>query len=259
MSTSADDSDSRQAREQWYAVGGKRLRFAARVFDQERFLQDGLQTGHAVWPCARLLVEYLSAQPAALLQRHCVELGCGMGICGLAAAALGCPRVSLCDGDATVLEHTQVAIAENASSLLGCGIDTAVVRWGDVANDEAVARMFSPVGLVLASDVLYGVKPDQAVITAPLLDARIAHLFALVDRLMDASTLFLLSFENRGDVAFADVLASAAHFGWRHEVVSVQDLFDNETGSSMTDLWMRCVVRLQRLPAAVVYADRARD
>jgi hypothetical protein len=71
----AEGSDVRRIREQWYDVGGKRLRFAARAFDQEQFLQDGLQTGRAVWPCARLLVEYLSVQPAALLQRTALNWG----------------------------------------------------------------------------------------------------------------------------------------------------------------------------------------
>jgi hypothetical protein len=175
-----------------------------------------------------------------------------MGICGAAAAALGCPRVSLCDGDASVLEHTRSAVAENALSVAGCVIDTVVVCWGDADHDEVTGRTFGPVGLVLASDVLYGVRPALAALAAPLLDARVVHLFSLVDRLMDADTVFLLSFENRGDVVFADVLACAAHFRWSHQVVSVQDLFDNETGSSMTDLWMRCVVRLQRLPATLV-------
>jgi len=226
-------------------VGGKQLRLVSRPFDQESFLRDGYQTGHAVWPVSQCLIDYLAWQGGATaFDTHCVELGCGLGLVGMAAASLGW-NVTCCDGDDSVLEQAIITIAENG---LTATMNTHSLRWGDagsVTAGHALLGAAGPIGLILASDVLYGPRKPPAA-EAPLLDSRIFHLFQLVDAMMGLETIFLLGYENRGEASLGDIETAASHFLWSHEVVSVQDLFDNDTGTILTFAWARCVLRMQR-------------
>ena len=56
-------------------------------------------TGWRAWPCALLLACWLAAheEELGLAERSVLELGCGLGLPGLAAAALGARRVALTD------------------------------------------------------------------------------------------------------------------------------------------------------------------
>ena len=62
----------------------------------------GHATGAAQWPAGTLLCDYLSAALGAdgLRGARVVELGCGLGMCGIVAAALAGPSgsVLLTDG-----------------------------------------------------------------------------------------------------------------------------------------------------------------
>jgi hypothetical protein len=66
------------------------------------FVKAGHATGAAQWPAGVLLCDYLRTAlgGAALAGRRVAELGCGLGMCGLVAAALAGPTgsVLLTDG-----------------------------------------------------------------------------------------------------------------------------------------------------------------
>ncbi len=160
-------------------------------------------------------------------------------------------HVTLTDGDVAVLDQARAAVALNG--LNPSSIDTLLLRWGEDETESlaaacahmACSKECEGVGrVVIASDALYGVRvpPDAS---APDLDARVFHLFALVDKLAKGQhTEFLLSFENRGDVTLDEVLAVAKHFHWNKvNVVLAQDLFDN-CHDYLTDFWARCVIHM---------------
>lgn len=72
-------------------------------------------TGHTLWPGSYCLIDWLQAQPAAGLQ-GCVmlELGAGIGLAGLAAAALG-SHVLLTDLPAVVAGSLRSNIQRNGT------------------------------------------------------------------------------------------------------------------------------------------------
>ena len=109
--------------------------------------------------------------------RLCVELGCGLGVCGLAAASLGA-RVILTDGDDDILKHARAAAISNDLDINN--IDHhSILRWGgdEDAIDGAIAAqtivqeeinrinsntegISGSIDYILATDVLYGpLKP----------------------------------------------------------------------------------------------------
>lgn len=104
----------------------------------------GLATGHAVWPCGMLLCDWLVEQAdlGCMDMSSILELGCGLGLAGLVAAAL-CPngRCVLTDGDEAVTLACQKSIDANASALKSTArVSARVLWWGDDATMGEMLR-----------------------------------------------------------------------------------------------------------------------
>jgi len=108
------------------------------AFAQEEFLPYWAE----LWPSAVALARVVARRP--LTGRRVLELGCGLGLPALAAAAAG-GRVLATDWAADAVAMTARNAAHN-----GLPVETAVFRW-----DADPAPLGPPWPLVLASDVLY--------------------------------------------------------------------------------------------------------
>ena len=141
-------------REQTVRVGETELsllrpRDPEALLDEEAFARDEFLPYWAeLWPAGLALA---AALPAHLAGVRVIELGCGLGIPSLVAAARGA-RVTAVDwaADAIALLHTNAAAN-------GLAVDARVRDWRDVDGDYDLA---------LAADVLYEERN-----VAPLADA----------------------------------------------------------------------------------------
>lgn len=97
-----------------------------------------------LWPAARMLAKWIVRQtwPAGL---HALEVGCGLGLPGIAALAMGL-RVTFSDYDATAVKFAQANARLNGFT----ACDTLQIDWRDPPRD----RQFP---IVLASDLIYEV------------------------------------------------------------------------------------------------------
>jgi hypothetical protein len=300
---------------------------------QNEFLESGRQTGHAIWSASQLLIDYIHSHSADLVKdRAVLEIGCGLGVCGSAAAALGASHVTLTDGDPDILAKVRhCAIANklwlstdtevNESTSVDCHTRMLIdeLRWGEAASEQHARKLVAaqPLDLFLASEVLYGFpdtadelceqdavpaelaarfqhsqtssssssskslsslssSSDCSIFTHPesastsptaetseptsdSLDVRIVRLFRLADCLMGPTTVFLLAFENRGEVSLEDIYRTADAFGFSCKIPDepqdecCQDIFTNRT-HELTDLWKQCLLRLERLPVPEIVA-----
>ena len=101
--------------------------------------------GAKLWPAALAIAEHLAALPASALQDLSVlELGCGNGLCSMAAAARGASRVVASDLSADALQLTREAVARQKLS-----VDTLQLDLGDRSTP------LPPADLVIAADLLY--------------------------------------------------------------------------------------------------------
>lgn len=67
-------------------------------------------TGMTVWAGAELLAEYLLQNRQLVKKKKCLEIGAGLGLCGIIAFHLGAYTVCLSDGDITVLDNLRFNI-----------------------------------------------------------------------------------------------------------------------------------------------------
>lgn len=95
----------------------------------------------SLWPGAQYLALWL--RPEDVKGRSVLEVGCGIGLCGLVAATLGARTATLVDREPLALH-----MAMSTAALNGLEVNA---RVADVASLEGI----EDVDLVLASDVLY--------------------------------------------------------------------------------------------------------
>ncbi|KAL4422571.1 hypothetical protein ABPG75_008768 [Micractinium tetrahymenae] len=117
--------------------------------------------GLDIWPASIALCRYLAAHPQLTEGLDVLELGAGMGLVGLAAAALGARSVLLTDYEPEVLAH----LASNASlNGLQQRCSCAQIDWRAPSQGLATGQRGSW-RLVLAADVLYA-----SVVVQPFID-----------------------------------------------------------------------------------------
>jgi predicted nicotinamide N-methyase len=188
-----------------------------RLYGWKRELGQQLDsTGLTMWRAGEDLGRYLWEKRTTLfgggqqemLQkhggRHVLELGCGLGLCGLLASQLN-PKgvVVLTDGDELTMEKLAVNVEENTVRN-GCAVTARTLLWGD--HRELVIEFPDLFDLVLAADVIY----EEAAIV-PLLQTVVATLKE------GPESLFLLSFARR-NVSVEKVLKAAREMGLVCEV-----------------------------------------
>jgi len=140
-----------------------------------------------LWPSALALARVIARRP--LTGRRTIELGCGLGLPAIAAAAAGA-RVLATDWSPDAVAMTARNAARN-----GVALATRLFRW-----DEPPEPLGAPWPLVLASDVLYEAR-------------NVAPLLALLPRLTAAGGEVWLA--DPGRAPAAGFLAAAAAARWR--------------------------------------------
>ena len=119
-----------------------------------------------------VLAALLCALPAELLQpARVIDIGCGCGLAGLTAAALGAAHTTLTD-QVTFMAERNLDANFSAAERRG-RIDVRALEWGDA---EAIAAAGPPFDLLVASDIIYVAAQHRNLArTIAALSGRVAH------------------------------------------------------------------------------------
>jgi predicted nicotinamide N-methyase len=126
-------------------------------------------TGLTVWLAARQLAEYLWQVRASLAGQRIVELGSGLGLCGLLCSKLcgASGSVVLTDGGEEFTPAAQTVLQQQVQRNSSTGTAPCTVQvltWGE--HEQFIEQHSTiPFNLVIAADVLY-----EAEAVAPFLD-----------------------------------------------------------------------------------------
>jgi len=159
-------------------------------------------TGLTLWRASNILYDYLLNHSGQMIQEKSVlELGAGLGICGILAHKLGASCVVLTDGDTKTLNALRQNVALNChSDPTSSTILCKQLRWGRHLSEFASSFCVPKFQLILGSDVVYA--QDQ-----------LEPLFTTIVALLDPNGTFLLAFTRR-NVSIDCVLDCATSFGF---------------------------------------------
>jgi predicted nicotinamide N-methyase len=194
----------------------------------------GLQcTGHAQWSAGTLLAEFILENRDEILGKTLVELGCGLGLCGLTAAVVmgdSCSSIVMTDGDQKSLGFAQQNGIRNATLFVSSPLFSRLL-WG---SREAVASVKELIqgkdfDVVLGGDLIYEAA------------AKSKLLFFTASLLLRSGGVFFLGFARR-EVQIETVLedAKASGFTWSVAQDFIVDIFGNRV-CDLTDFWQSAV------------------
>ncbi|CAM9451428.1 unnamed protein product [Choristocarpus tenellus] len=161
--------------------------------------------GHTIWGCAPLLSSYL-VKSGVTTGKRVLELGSGMGVCGLIAHRVGASEVVLTDGDQSLLSHLHENIMVNIGfygeekSEEGCRpAHSCHLRWGN--NKDAIQLMeeLGPFDVVLGSDLIYPEAVKKTEVLA-LMGTKVRDFFSTAAASLRAGGILLVTHELRPPV-----------------------------------------------------------
>lgn len=178
-------------------------------------------TGLTLWRASEYLCDYLAENPRRLLRRRRIlELGAGLGLCGLLAHHLAPDDCDVCitDGDTDALSHLRDNVERNRRS---SHVEARQLLWGRdttarflerqrQAKNSQIPPQEYHYDVLLASDIVYA-----AVIVQPLWET----VAMLLQRTADA--VFIMAYAQRDvPVTIQDVLEAADQAGFDHQLVA---------------------------------------
>jgi hypothetical protein len=210
-------------------------------------------TGYTVWFGAHNLVDYAAAHLDDFKHVNVLELGSGVGLCGIAVAALiresggssssitsssnSPPSMVLTDGERELLPILRQNCIDN-----GISASCEHLWWGDFEATQALLLRY-PEGFaqILGADLIY--SPSQQ---------SVASLMGTVTQLLarNFEARFCMAVTRR-NFGIEEILEIAAKFGltWELDEDTIYDIFDNNN-AEQTVFWRDSIYVFRRDPAA---------
>mmetsp|Transcript_13564 Transcript_13564/g.29459 ORF Transcript_13564/g.29459 Transcript_13564/m.29459 type:complete len:243 (+) Transcript_13564:162-890(+) len=179
-----------------------RIRLKGRKAEDGQILKS---TGLTVWRASSLLCDFLYENANIVKNKSVLELGAGVGLCGILAQKIGASTVILTDGDTDTLSQMRSNVARNIDAKQKSrNITCQQLIWGRKLDE--FYRQWAPndrgFDVVMGSDIVY-------------IEDMVEQLFETVSRLLstESSSVFLLSFARR-NVSIDLVLSCAEKYGF---------------------------------------------
>lgn len=167
-------------------------------------------TGLTIWKAAHFLCEYMVEHSDEIRNKSVLELGAGLGLCGILAHQLEAEMVYLTDGDTAALHQLRANIASNcphASQGDGAVVICHQLLWGHERAIQFRTLQKRSFAVIVASDILY-----SPVIIEPLWET--------IAALLQPGGAFWLAFaKRRVPVSIEEVLSAADRAGFRGECI----------------------------------------
>jgi predicted nicotinamide N-methyase len=213
-----EEEEERQLEQNEFSFGGHPLcifSYKESVSAERGLALPSKSTGTKLWPAATVLSTFLANRLPTLHQPTLLELGAGLGLCGLLAGAF-CSKVVLTDKDEQVLRLLQLNISTNYPEAKH--IECAHLTWG--VDLPAFTKKFpQPFDIIIASDVLYYYSAVEAVWKT------VDHLLSRTKNVYGETPAFYVAHVNRDQTIEKEIQKVAKSFGFVWQIVPLNSLF----------------------------------
>lgn len=167
-------------------------------------------TGLTIWLAAEHLCHYLVQHHGILHSKRILELGAGLGLCGILLHKIASnSNIVITDGDTDALKKLRENIVKNSHPLSSSDVSCRQLLWGQETS-QAFLDTFSKgkqYDLIIASDILY-----SPVVVEPLWQS--------IQILLHREGTFLMAFAKRKvPVTIETFLQAASLAGFSYECV----------------------------------------
>lgn len=182
-------------------------------------------TGLTLWRSSRFLCEYMLEHPDLLRNKRILELGSGLGLCGILAHRMVAPldddkgsdgaSVVLTDGDTDVLPKLRQNLKDNQSSTGKVSVHQLL--WGKDSGENFLKHHGPLFDVILGADLVYSPRV-------------IAPLWETVGALLGPESIFIMAYCSRrndgGSTSIDEVLETGNKAGFSHECVDhTEDIY----------------------------------
>jgi len=169
-------------------------------------------TGLTIWTSSQILSGYLIDKPHHVRGKRVLELGAGLGLCGIVAHKLGAHQVLATDGDVDVLHNLRYNVQQNKNENDSQHLSCQQLVWGHALGE--FTRRHKKQSVILATDVFYST-------------ALVNTLWRTVDYLLEHDGKFLLGFAPHS-VSIEHVLDEANEWGFTWACPDITASCDDE-------------------------------
>jgi predicted nicotinamide N-methyase len=173
-------------------------------------------TGMTLWKGSEKLCQFLCDNPEVVKGKVVIELGAGLGLCGIVAHKQGACQVILTDGDTNTLRNMRSNVAANVDTVLGSSVESPILckqlLWGK--NIDSFCNKWAPqkFDVVMGGDIAYAQD------SLPVLFETAVGLLSVKPQ-----SCFILSFVFRGGVTVQSIQECAERNQLRWEKVGDGD------------------------------------
>ena len=128
-----------------------KLRLEGFTLDSDETAQS---TGVTLWQAAPRLARHLIQAPQLVARKRVLELGAGLGLCGMVAHHLGANSVVLTDADTITLERMRSNLEKNCNNSSKYSIGCRQLIWNNVSQMEDCGTFDT----LLGADVIYTIE-----------------------------------------------------------------------------------------------------
>ncbi|KAN0041689.1 hypothetical protein ACTFIV_004235 [Dictyostelium citrinum] len=175
-------------------------------------------TGQVIWPSAQVLTQYIIKNQDEYKNKKILEVGSGVGVCGLFLAKLGQP-CTLSDNNEIVLDLLRLNVEESTADGYKC--DCIKLDWGnqeDMDNCLHKSKEKDDIGgfdMIIGSDIVYwkiGIVP----------------LFKTVSYLLkhNDNSRFITCYQSRSTQTDNYLLEQATLHGFEYEFKPIETFLD---------------------------------
>jgi predicted nicotinamide N-methyase len=158
-----------------------------------------VSTGMSVWKGSEILCQYLIQHPDLVCDKRVLELGAGVGLCGIVSGkVLGASSVLMTDGDHIVLDNLRHNVELN--NLDKNAVSCPQLIWGK-ERAEDFERKYGQQDVILATDCVYVTKS-------------VRPLFETVAQLLVPDGVFLFVNSCASICPLEDVMSIGKDFGF---------------------------------------------